>query len=392
MKASTSWGVVLLLFAAGVGGGIAIVWKNPRAAGGADSARLVQPPEALLNLQDSLAAVAEYSKPSVVHITTRHESFQPSRRFYEFPEGTGIGSGVIVSARDGTILTNHHVVKEAREIFVMLNDGRVLRAGIVGGDPESDVAVIRLSSVPAGLTEAKLGDSDKLRVGDFVLAVGSPFGLHHTVTFGIVSAKGRRARLVTYEDYIQTTADIHPGNSGGPLVNLYGQVVGINSAMVLDPADAKEGSKRATGISFSIPINLVRWVMQQILQEGTVRRGFVGIGVGDFEEGAAREMGFQSMAHMLQELGLAQPRGALITQVYAGYPAEKANLVIGDVVTHLNGEPVKDSAELILRVGQTRPGEIVRLRILRAGRTETEVALAVAEKPRDRAYLRPSRR
>jgi serine protease Do len=391
MRASTSWAVVLLLFAAGVGGGIAVTSFGPRPAG-PPMAQPARPPEALLNLQDSLAAVAEYTKPSVVHITTKYESFQTSRRFYEIPEGTGIGSGVIVSARDGTILTNHHVVKEAKEIFVMLNDGRVLRAGIVGADPETDVAVIRLSQPPTGLVEAKLGDSDKLRVGDFVLAVGSPFGLHHTVTFGIVSAKGRKARLVYYEDYIQTTADIHPGNSGGPLVNLYGQVVGINSAMVVDPADAKEGSKRSTGISFSIPINLVKWVMQQILQEGGVRRGFVGIGVGDFEEGSAREMGFQSMVHMLQELGLAEPRGALITQVYAGYPAEKANLVIGDVVTQMNGEAIRDSAELILRVGQTRPGETIRLRILRAGRTDTEVALSVAEKPRDRAYLRPSRR
>jgi len=391
MKPTTGWTIVLLLFMAGIGGGIAVSGlMGPAPA--TNPSQPFRPPEALLNLQDSLAAVAEVSKPSVVHITTKYETFRSSPRFYEIPEQTGIGSGVIVSAKDGTILTNHHVVKDAREIFVMLHDGRVHRAGVVGSDPESDVAVIRLASPPSGLVEARMGDSDKLRVGDFVLAVGSPFGLHHTVTFGIVSAKGRKARLVTYEDYIQTTADIHPGNSGGPLVNLFGQVVGINAAMVVDPADSTAKEKRSTGISFAIPINLVKWVMQQIIRDGGVRRGFVGIGVGDFQEATARDLGFQSMAHLMQELGLAEPRGAMITQVYAGYPAEKANLVIGDVVTHFNGEAIKDSAELILRVGQTRPGETVKLRILRAGRTEQEVVLAVAEKPLDRAYLKPSRR
>lgn len=376
--------ILLLLLVLGVGGGIAAA----RLVDPVRAARSVQgnrPPEALLNLQDTLAAVAEHVKPFVVHITTKYRA-RPYGWWGSRLESTGVGSGIIVNAGRGTILTNHHVIQGAREIFVMLHDGRVLRAGVVGSDPETDVAVIQLVSPPPDLKEARLGDSDRVRVGDFVLAVGSPFGLHHTVTFGIVSGKGRRAKLVRYEDYIQTTADIHPGSSGGPLVNLYGEVIAINAAIVVDKTEA--GRARAgSGISFAIPINLVKWVMGQLIRFGEVHRGFIGIGVDDFSELSAAELGFQSLSHMLKEFGLKEPQGVIVREVFTGYPADRAGLVIGDVLTHINGERLRDSVDAILRVGQTMPGEVIKVRILRAGQLERRIDLKVAERPTNLDHL-----
>jgi serine protease Do/serine protease DegQ len=275
------------------------------------------------------------------------------RRFFDLPDRPprgeqAAGSGVIVDAAAGLVITNHHVVKDAQEIFVGLKDRRVLEAQVVGVDPGTDVAVLRIA--PERLIAAKWGDSEALNVGDFVVAIGNPFGIGQTVTSGIVSALGRTGLSIEgYEEFIQTDASINPGNSGGALVNLRGELVGINTA-IIGPAGGN------VGIGFAVPAHMARAVMDQILRFGEVRRGKLGVTTQDITPDVAAK------------LGLGVSEGALVAQVERGSGAERAGLRPRDVVTSVNGRKIQSSSELRNRVGLIPVGEEVELGVLRDGR------------------------
>jgi serine protease DegQ len=311
----------------------------------------------------TLAPMLERVIPAVVNISsvTRIEikdhpllSDPFFRWFFDSPrrqqqrDSQSLGSGVIVDAEQGLVLTNHHVVDKATEITVKLHDGRELKAKLVGSDPETDIAVLR---IPAkDLTALKFTDSDRLRVGDFVLAIGSPFGLSQTVTSGIVSALGRTGLGIEgYENFIQTDASINPGNSGGPLVNLRGEIVGINTA-ILAPGGGN------IGIGFAIPTNMVRTVMEQIVEHGGVRRGLFGLGVQDLTPDLAAALGAQA------------DRGAVVSNIEPDSAAADAGLRPGDVITTVNGSPVKGAADLRNRMGLMSIGTPVELEIVRSGK------------------------
>lgn len=270
--------------------------------------------------------------------------------------GGGAGSGVIVT-RDGYILTNNHVVEGATEVKVTLSDKRELSAKVVGTDPRTDVAVLKVNA--ANLPVLPISNSGKVEVGDVALAMGNPFGLGQTVTMGIVSATGRAGlNPENYEDFIQTDAAINPGNSGGALVNTSGQLIGINTAII-----SRSGGNQ--GIGFAIPISMAREVMDQLVKTGKVVRGYMGAGVQDITPELARAF------------KLANSQGAAITSVEAGSPAEKGGLKEGDVVTAINGEPVSDAGHLRLRISRTAPGSAVKLTVQRPeGQRELTVTLA----------------
>ena len=273
-----------------------------------------------------------------------------------------LGSGVIVS-RDGYVLTNAHVVHGASEVRVMLPDKREFKAKIVGQDPKTDIALVR---IPAGdYTVATFGDSNRVRVGDFTLAIGDPLGLGQTVTMGIISAKGRgNVGIVDYEDFLQTDAAINPGNSGGALVNVDGQVIGIPTAIA-----TIGGARGNQGIGFAVPSNLAREVMTQIEQHGRVVRGWLGVAVQDVTPA------------MESALGVPGP-GALVGDVTPGSPAAVAGLQRGDVIKRIDGKPVTDSRALRLQIAETSPGTTVRLTVVRNGAT-TEVPVTLGEVPNE---------
>ncbi|MFA7558153.1 MAG: DegQ family serine endoprotease [Hydrogenophaga sp.] len=322
----------------------------------------------------TLAPMLERTVPAVVNIFTRtrvpqqqHPLFSDPffRHFFDVPQqprerfAQSLGSGVIVDAGQGYILTNHHVIDRAVEISVNLADGRSLRAELVGSDPETDVAVIKVPS--ERLAALQLADSDTLRVGDFVVAVGNPFGLGQTVTSGIVSALGRTGLGIEgYEDFIQTDASINPGNSGGALVNLHGELVGINTAIL-----SRSGGN--VGIGFAIPINMAREVMTQIVEHGEVRRGQLGAAAQDLTPDLA--MAF----------GIPDQRGAVVTEITPGSPADKAGLRSGDVILSVNGREVGSAAEMRNVVGLLRVGQKVEIRINRNG--EPRVLTAEVQEP-----------
>ncbi len=292
------------------------------------------------------------------------------RRFFNIPPGAqqprertvqSAGSGVIVDAAKGYVMTNHHVVDKANEIVVTLKDQRQLKAKLVGSDPDSDLAILQ---VPAEkLIGVPLGDSDKMEVGDFVLAIGNPFGLGQTVTSGIVSATQRRGLgIEAYEDFIQTDASINPGNSGGALVNLKGELIGINTA-ILGPNGGN------IGIGFAIPINMAKSVMNQIVEFGEVRRGQLGVSI-------------QNLTPELSEaLGAKTTQGAVIGRVAPGSAAEDAGLEQGDVIVGLNGTPIQDSSDLRNRVGLIQPGGKAEIKIIRKG--QERMVSATVGKPSD---------
>lgn len=315
----------------------------------------------------SLAPMLEQVQLSVVNISTEsrvevQESplFQDPffRRFFEQPRrqprrrGQSLGSGVIVDANKGHVITNHHVIDKADEITVRLKDGRELKAEVIGTDPESDVAVIKIPS--KSLTEIELGDSDILRVGDFVVAIGNPFGLSQTVTSGIVSALGRSGLGIEgYEDFIQTDASINPGNSGGALVNLRGELIGVNTA-ILAPGGGN------IGIGFAIPVNMARDLMEQIIEHGNVQRGRLGVMIQDMTPELAQAF----------DLDIST-RGAVVTQVLPDSAAETAGIKEADIVISVDGKPVESAADLRNEIGLLRAGDKTTIELVRDGKRKT---------------------
>jgi Do/DeqQ family serine protease len=326
--------------------------------------------------QPTLAPLIEEVGPAVVNIsvsgsvTIRNPLAQDPffRRFLPPEAGQrkfeSAGSGVIVDAAEGYILTNHHVVENADEITVTLVDNRSLKASVVGSDPGTDIAVLKVD--PDGLTEMPLGDSETVRVGDFVLAIGNPFGLEHTVTSGIVSGLGRTGiNPEGYEDFIQTDASINPGNSGGALVNFNGELVGINSAIL-------SGNGGNIGIGFAIPVNMARSVMDQIISFGSVRRGLLGVNIATITPEIA------------ESYSLDTTSGALITLVADDSAAENAELLIGDVIVTVDAEPIEGAESLRNAIGLLRPGDSVEVGIIREGSAQTVTAiLGEANPPAD---------
>ena len=327
---------------------------------------------AIEGLSAAFKNVAKSMRPSVVNVSTvkqieRRQRGRPApfsspfggddffERFFgdRLPENfeqRGMGTGVIVSD-DGTILTNNHVVADASEVTVRLMDKRTFTAEVVGTDEKTDVAILKINA--SGLLPAKLGDSDQMEVGEWVVAVGNPFGLEQTVTSGIVSAKGRaNLRIAEYEDFIQTDAAINPGNSGGPLVNLRGEVIGINTAI-----SSRTGGYM--GIGFAIPSNMARLVMGRILEDGRVVRGWLGVVIQDLDENLASSFGYE------------KTEGVLIGDVSAGGPAEKAGIELGDIILNYAGKKMRNANQLRNAVAITVPGETVKVEVFRDGDRRT---------------------
>lgn len=320
----------------------------------------------------TLAPMIEKAAPAVVNIATSGsvevQSFRNPfmedpffRRFFEMEPDQpqrrntqSAGSGVIVDAKRGYVLTNAHVIENADEITVTLQDDRTYTAEIIGADPGSDIAVIKIDA--DNLIDIPLADSDRVRVGDFVVAIGNPFGLGHTVTSGIISALGRSGLNPNgYEDFIQTDASINPGNSGGALVNLNGELVGVNSAIL-----TRSGGN--IGIGFAIPTNMIKVVMDQLLEFGEVRRGLLGVNIYTVTPDIAKAYGVDEIS------------GALISQVVPDSAAAKAGLEPGDIITSVNGEKIKSATELRNAIGMQRVGAKVRLEIVRDGDTRNLTA------------------
>ena len=349
----------------------ALVLAAALAAGFAPPAAAAQPlPEIAGKGLPTLAPLIAQVTPAVVNISIKSRSPAEDnpllrdpffRRFFNVPDRPpqemAAGSGVIVDARQGLVITNHHVIKNAAQVIVTLKDRRQLPATIVGADPATDIAVLKIDA--PNLTAMKLGDSDHLNVGDFVVAIGNPFGLGQTVTSGIVSALGRSGlNIEGYEDFIQTDASINPGNSGGALINLRGELIGINTA-IIGPSGA------SVGIGFAVPVNMARGVMTQLVRFGEVRRGRLGIDFEDLAPDAAAV------------LKLPTADGALISTVQPDSPAAKAGLRRGDVVLAFNGRPVRSGPDLRNRLGLTPVGENIELTVFRDGNKLT-VKLQIA--------------
>jgi len=322
----------------------------------------------------SFAPLVDAAAPAVVNITTelrpRPRTGEPDtmqdflRRFFERPEPRGgLGSGFIVSA-DGDILTNRHVVANADRVRVQLSTDETLDARIIGTDEMTDVALVHVKA-PRPLPTLPLGDSESVRVGDWVLAIGNPFGLQRTATAGIVSAKGRFLGAGPYDDFIQTDAPINPGNSGGPLIDQSGQVVGIN-AVIVAPAGGN------VGIGFAIPIALVRWVADQLRAHGEVVRGYIGVSVQDVTP------------ELAQSFHLGKAQGALVAQVERGGPGDDAGLKQGDVVVRWADHPIESSHDLPRLVASTAPGTRAPVEVVRDGQHRT-LKVEVERMPRPRA-------
>ncbi len=327
--------------------------------------------ELLGRLSEALSEVAEAVEPSVVNISTtktvtmRRSPFEDFfndpffRRFFgdEFRRfgprkfrSSALGSGVIVS-EDGYILTNNHVVKDADEIKVVLYDKREFKGKVIGTDPKTDLSVIKIDA--EGLPAIKIGDSDSLKVGEVVIAIGNPFGLSHTITMGIVSAVGRsRVGIADYEDFIQTDAAINPGNSGGALVNSRGELVGINTAIF-------STSGGYMGIGFAIPSNMAKSVMQSIVKYGKVIRGWLGVTIQ------------RLTPELAKHFNIKEESGALVTDVMKDSPAAKAGFKRGDLIVEFMGRPVKDEINLRNMVANTPPGTVAEVKVIRKGKKMT---------------------
>jgi serine protease Do len=369
IKALGTVALVFLLLGLGVGGKLDGLMNRPTLAFSAG------PPQGL----PDFVTLARKLKPVVVNISAIQKMTpgqRPSNRleqedqFDEFwdrffgdnprsgaPRQESLGSGFIIEY-DGTILTNYHVVANAEKIVVKLVDNREFQAKIVGQDPKTDVAVIKIDA-RAGLAIAPLGDSDKLEVGEWVMAIGNSFGLDSTVTSGIVSAKGRHIGAGPYDNFIQTDASINPGNSGGPLINLRGEIVGINSAIV-----TQTGGNM--GIGFATPINLVKELLPDLKKKGKVTRGALGVVIQEVTPTIA------------DSLGMDKVRGALVAGVSKGGPAEHAGIKIGDVITEFDGKEVKEANDLPIMVARTAVNKSVSVKLLR-DKKESTASVTIGE-------------
>ena len=341
--------------------------ESNRKAGEAE-APVKELPADILSAQKAFSTVAKKVTPCVVNISTISKKkmiqpfFEMSPLFEDFFGGPqyrrdkSLGSGFIISA-DGYIVTNDHVVRDAESIQVKLSNDKVYDAKVVGGDHKTDIAVIKISA--SDLPTAVLGDSDKLDVGQWAIAIGNPFGLDRTMTVGVISATGRsNMGIEIYENFIQTDASINPGNSGGPLLNVYGEVVGINTAIVA----------AGQGIGFAIPVNMAKPIFSQLIKKGSVSRGWMGVTIQPVTEELARSF------------GLSQAKGALVNDVMKGSPSEKAGILQGDVITAFNGTEVKDPSHLQRLVAESAVGKPARVTVFRDGKAiDLSLSLTSAE-------------
>lgn len=335
-------------------------------------------PDELLAESMAFSDIVKAVGPTVVNISTTKilkNDFSPFRHFFESPFGDffkpfrvpkkrkeqSLGSGVLVSS-DGYIITNYHVVDKADEIKVTLFDKQNYKGKIVGLDPKTDIAVIKISA--KGLMDIKWGNSDGIQVGEFVLAFGNPYGFSHTVTMGIVSAVGRaNIGVADYEDFIQTDAAINPGNSGGPLVNIRGELVGINTAIF-----SRTGGYQ--GIGFAVPSNMAESVMKQLIKEGRVTRGWIGVTIQGVN------------AELAREFGLDKAEGVLVSDVFKGSPAEKAGIKRGDIIIGIKGKKTRDVQTLRNMVAQSNVGSTLKFEIVSKGRT-VFLKVTIAELPKE---------
>jgi serine protease Do len=324
-------------------------------------------------IPESFSKLAETVSPAVVNISTvktikgggpvfRHfhqnppgdqdpfndffDKFFGNEQQREFKQRS-LGSGFIID-KDGYIVTNNHVIDDADEIKVKLNSGKEYDAKIIGRDPSTDIALIKIKA-DSSYSVAKLGDSDALKVGEWVVAIGSPFGLAHTVTAGIVSAEGRVIGSGPYDDFIQTDASINPGNSGGPLLNMKGNVIGINTAIIAS----------GQGIGFAIPVNMAKDVIKQLKEQGEVTRGWLGVGIQDIND------------EMADYYGIKDKEGVLVSKVFPGDPADEAGIKTKDIITEVNGQKIKSSHELTRIIADFHVGEKVKIKVLRDGKEKT---------------------
>ncbi|MCP5467695.1 MAG: DegQ family serine endoprotease [Deltaproteobacteria bacterium] len=352
----------------GIGLGVSLKLDWPGSSHAQNQQMLYSPPN---SAPESFSKLAEKAQPSVVNIsTTKKISSSPFMHYYGYDSQeslsrpNSLGSGFVIDS-NGYIITNNHVVKNADEIQVILADGRSFDAKIVGRDAQLDIAVIKISP-PADLPAVKMGDSDQLKIGDWLVAVGNPFGLGHTVTAGILSARGRVIGAGPYDNFLQTDASINPGNSGGPLFNLNGEVIGVNTAII----------RGGQGIGFAIPINMAKTIIPQLIKKGKVERGYLGVGLKEID------------ADLAKRLGLKQPMGALVAMVYAGTPAQKAGLKAGDIITKFNQKPILHKQDLPIYVSQSPVGSAVEVEVLREGKEQTlRVILGSLESDRQTASL-----
>lgn len=313
----------------------------------------------------SLAPMLENVTPAVVNIYTISETEDRSyqindpflRKFFNIPgqqkskkrNRSGLGSGVIIDKKKGFVITNNHVIAKAKDIKVKLSDGREFKATLVGADPASDIAVIKINA--KNLNSLNFADSNKLRVGDFVVAIGNPFGIGQTVTSGIISALGRSGLgIEAYENFIQTDASINPGNSGGALVNLKGELVGINTAII-----GSKGNAGSVGIGLAIPVNMALDITDQLIKYGKVKRGYLGVSAQDLTPDLSKAFGINTN------------KGAIITQVEKGSPADKAGIKIGDVVTRINNQNVENASAMRNKIGLLKVNTTISIQLNRKG-------------------------
>lgn len=347
--------MALLVSACGSKGDAPLFFESNRKSAEAD-APVKDVPSDIIAAQKAFSTVSKKVNPSVVNISTisKKKIVRPfleiSPFFEEFFGGPqvrrdrSLGSGFIIS-RDGYIVTNDHVVRDAESIQVKLSNEKVYDARIIGGDRKTDIAVIKINA--GDLPVAVLGNSDKIEVGQWAIAIGNPFGLDHTMTVGIISATGRsNVGIETYENFIQTDASINPGNSGGPLLNVYGEVIGINTAIVAS----------GQGIGFAIPVNMAKPVFTQLISKGSVSRGWIGVSIQPVTDDLA------------QSFGLKQARGALVNGVAKAGPAEKGGIRQGDVISAVNGTEIKDPAHLQRVVAEIPIGKSGKFTVYRDGR------------------------
>lgn len=344
-------------------------------------------PKSLARESEAFSDIVKAVSPTVVNISSTktirrslpfshffdfespfEDFFEPFRIPKKWKEQS-LGSGVIVSS-DGYIITNYHVIEKADEIKVTLYDKKDYRGKVIGSDPKTDIAILKIAA--KGLPAIKWGNSDELQVGEFVLAFGNPYGFSHTVTMGIISALGRaNVGIAEYEDFIQTDAAINPGNSGGPLVNIKGELIGINTAIF-----SRTGGYQ--GIGFAVPSNMAQLVMEHLVKKGKVTRGWLGITIQ------------QVTPELAKQFGIKEPKGALVSDITRNSPAEKAGLKRGDVIVELNGKTINDVESLRNMVAQSELGSTIKLKVIRAGKP-IPINAVIAELPKEFAEATPEK-